>query len=401
MTTHFNTRLASFQATQQSNLLSFLLSHLTGRAAQPNYPQYLTLNKALQCGDPQMEKVLTWMMLNPKQHREYFEIALFKGVEQLPFPIPELEHFFKHVEQIPPWLEPEKIQQAIEFTHRLGINNGFILRDLSLMVGYLFPGFNQPLMLTGALNKQAGTRLAETTKWWVDITEECGLERLHAGFTSTIYVRFIHALVRHQLQKGKDWDFATWGAPMNQFDLAMTNLAFSSVVLLGIRALGIFPSKQETESFLHFWRYVGWLMGIDEKWLIEKESDGWKLLYWMQFVHPQSDASSMALGASLSKEPFERQYKYLRPFQQKLAYRQHLELTQFFIGKKRMHKLGLKPQSAAWFAYYLLARNLVLYSGAKHVPSLNQKLQQKGRAIQKLGLALYQSKAKQLASMHQ
>ncbi len=61
-----------------------------------------------------------------------------------------------------------------------------------------------------------------------------------------------------------------WGRPMNQFDLAMTNLAFSSVVLLGIRALGIFPSKQETESFLHFWRYVGWLMGIDEKWLIEK-----------------------------------------------------------------------------------------------------------------------------------
>lgn len=80
-----------------------------------------------------------------------------------------------------------------------------------MMVGYLFPGFNQPLMLTGALNKQAGTRLAETTKWWVDITEERGLERLHAGFTSTIYVRFIHALVRHQLPKGKDWDFATWG----------------------------------------------------------------------------------------------------------------------------------------------------------------------------------------------
>ena len=57
MTTHFNTRLSSFQATQQSNLLSFLLSHLTGQAAQPNYAQYLALNKALQCGDPQMEKV--------------------------------------------------------------------------------------------------------------------------------------------------------------------------------------------------------------------------------------------------------------------------------------------------------------------------------------------------------
>ncbi len=35
------------------------------------------------------------------------------------------------------------------------------------------------------------------------------------------------------------------------------------------------------------------------------------------------------------------------------------------------------------------------------MPSLKQRLQEKGREIQKLGLALYQSKAKQLASMHQ
>lgn len=401
MSTFFHSRLAPFSSTQQSNILSFALTHLTKGSTQPSYAEYLSLNKALQTGDTEMEKIITWMMKNPKLHREYFETALFKGIDQLPHTIPELEVFFQHIQQIPNWLEHTKIEHALQFTHRLGINNGFILRDLSLMAGYLYPGFNQPLMMTGALNKQAGTRLAETTKWWIDITEPNGLNRFNAGFTSTIYVRFIHALVRYQLQKGKSWDNTTWGTPINQFDLAMTNLAFSSVVLLGIRALGIFPSKQESEDFLHFWRYVGWLMGIDEKWLIEKESEGWKLLYWMQFVHPKSDASSVALGASLSKEPFERQYKYLRPIQQKLAYRQHLELTQFFIGKKRMHKLGLKPQSAAWFAYYLLARNLVLYTGAKHMPSLKQRLQEKGREIQKLGLALYQSKAKQLASMHQ
>lgn len=393
-------RLASYQQMQQGNLVSQVLSHLTGQTIQPTYNEYLSLQKALNIGDPQMEKVIAWVMENPKLHRSYFETALFQGLDHLEHQIPELEQFFQHIETTPKWLEPKKLQHALEFTHRLGINNGFILRDLSLMAGYLFPGFNQPLMLTGALNKQAGTRLAETTKWWMDITEDQGLQRFHAGFTSTIYVRFIHALVRYQLQKGQKWDAETWGIPINQFDLAMTNLAFSSVVLIGIRGLGIFPSTQDTDSFLHFWRYVGWLMGVDEKWLIEQESEGWKLLYWMQFVHPKSDESSAALGSSLSKEPFERQYKYLRPLQQKLAYRQHLELTQFFIGKKRMHKLGLQPQSAAWFAYYLLARNLVLYTGAKHVPSLNQKLQQKGRALQKLGLALYQSKAKQLASMH-
>ena len=36
-----------------------------------------------------------------------------------------------------------KFKNAVNFTHRLGINNGFVLRDVSLMAGYMFPGFNQ------------------------------------------------------------------------------------------------------------------------------------------------------------------------------------------------------------------------------------------------------------------
>ncbi|EPQ3192417.1 oxygenase MpaB family protein, partial [Acinetobacter baumannii] len=347
---------------------------------------------------------IDWVMQNPKDHRIIFEKILFQSRDELSELIPtELENFFNYIEQKPEWLDQRQIDEAVKFTYRLGINNGFILRDLSLMAGYLYPGFNQPLILTGALKKEAGTRLAETTKWWVDITEPQGLSRLSAGFTSTIYVRFIHALVRRQLKKSDRWDSEVWGVPLNQFDLAMTNLAFSSVVLLGIRALGIWPTKQEAKSFLHFWRYVGWLMGIDEKWLIQSEPEGWRLLYWMQFAHPRSDHSSIELGLSLSKEPFERKYLHLRSLQQKLAYRQHLELTQFFIGKKRMKLLGLPQQSASWFAYYLIVRNLLLYNGAKLSPKVEKFLSKSGRNIQKLGLTLYQNqgKAKTLASMHQ
>lgn len=123
----------------------------------------------------------------------------------------------------------------------------------------------------------------------------------------------------------------------------------------------------------------------------------------MQFAHPRSDHSSIELGLSLSKEPFERKYLHLRSLQQKLAYRQHLELTQFFIGKKRMKLLGLPRQSASWFAYYLIVRNLLLYNGAKLSPKVEKFLSKSGRNIQKLGLTLYQNqgKAKTLVSMHQ
>jgi hypothetical protein len=47
-----------------------------------------------------------------------------------------------------------------------------------------------------------------------------------------------------------------------------------------------------------------------------------------------SDHSSVELGLSLSKEPFERKYLHLRSLQQKLAYRQHLELTQFLLVRR-------------------------------------------------------------------
>ncbi len=393
-------RLAAFETMVQSNLKTKILGYMTNQHLQPSYAEYLQLNEALQAGDEPMDQVMRWVLQNPKLHRKYFETALYEGLDKLPHDVPELTQFFSLVERKPTWYDQVKIDKALQFTYRLGANNGLILRDLSLMAGYMYPGFNQPLILTGALKKQAATRLAETTKWWVDITEKEGFERYNKGFCSTIYVRFIHSLVRHQLQKSEKWDAETWGLPINQYDQAMTNIAFSGVVLLGIRALGIFPSAEEVDSFLHFWKYADWLMGIEEKWLVDQESEGWKLIYWMQFAHPKSDASSISLGSSLSKEPFERKYRYLRSFQQKLAYKQHLELTQFFIGRKKMKLLGLTPQSASWFAYYLIGRNLALYSGAKHIPRLNQFLELNGRHLQKLGLSLYRNQAQQLASMH-
>ena len=393
-------RLAPFEKMLQSDLKAKILGYMTNDHIQPSYAEYLSLNEALQTGDVAMDEVMSWVMQNPRQHRKYFETALYQGIDQLPHQIPELTEFFNLVEQKPDWYDQQKIDDSLQFTYKLGTNNSFILRDLSLMTGYLYPGFNQPLILTGALSQQASKRLAETSKWWMDITEPHAFERFNAGFTSTIYVRFIHSLVRFQLNKSEKWDAETWGIPINQYDQAMTNIAFSGVVLIGIRALGIFPNKQEIDSFLHFWKYTGWLMGIDEKWLIDKESESWKLLYWLRFTHPDADESSISLGSSLSKEPFERRYRYLRPLQQKLAYKQHLELTQFFIGRKQMKKLGLKAQSASWFAYYLFAKNSLLYTGAKRFKVLDDFLLKNGREMQKIGLALYKEQAKQLASMH-
>jgi hypothetical protein len=55
-----------------------------------------------------------------------------------------------------------------------------------------------------------------------------------------------------------------WGHPVNQEDLAGTNIAFSYIILLGLYQ-GKYPVlPEEAESFLHTWRFVGYLLHIDE-----------------------------------------------------------------------------------------------------------------------------------------
>lgn len=394
-------RMASYERMKRSDLLSKLLHKMTNQNFIPTYAEYLELNESLHTGDVPMDRLMDWVMTNPRENRKLFETALYQGLDALPKPVPEIKAFFDLVEQQPVWFDQEKIDRAIQFTHRLGANVTFIMRDLALMTGYQYPGFNQPLILTGALSKYAGKRLAETHKWWLDVTKPNGFQRFNDGFTSTIFVRFIHSLVRYHLKKSKDWDWDIWGMPINQYDQAMTNIAFSGVMLLGIRAIGIFPTKSEVDAIMHFWKYTGWLMGVDEHWLIDKESEGWKLLQWMNYAHPQVDESSRQLAVSLSKEPFEREYKHFKRFMQKKAYQNHLDVTQIFMGRKKMKNLGLKPRILPWYPLYLLSKNTVIYAGAKKIPKLDLYLQRKGRSQQEQALDLYQNAGKQLASMHQ
>jgi ER-bound oxygenase mpaB/B'/Rubber oxygenase, catalytic domain len=77
----------------------------------------------------------------------------------------------------------------------------------------------------------------------------------------------LHAKVRRALlgRKGpRRWDVQKYGVPINQEDLATVLLAFLMNSLMGCEMLLGFPvPEQERLDFLAFWRYVGWLLGVD------------------------------------------------------------------------------------------------------------------------------------------
>jgi len=171
------------------------------------------------------------------------------------------------------------------------------------MSGYLSSAAVKPLMTTGALAYNAARRLVETGKFVFDITESGDMGRHTAGFKTAVRVRLLHAFVRSKLRRSPEWRTHEWGAPINQNDLLGTNLQFSVTYLLAVRMLGFLHTRREREAIMHFWRYVGYLMGIDERLLPKSHREGMRYLRLLATSQPDPDDDSRILAAALVNAP--------------------------------------------------------------------------------------------------
>ncbi len=362
---------------------------LLGRDPSPSREEFDALVDALWDGDAPMDSLLDWMYdIGVGDGRKLFEQALEHGVESVADAPAPLKHFFAMVDRDPSWLDRDLVAEGMRFIHRTGLAGPFILRDFALMGGYLLSAFNHALVLTGALNKEAGQRIAETGKWWMDCTELGGLERFGDGFKTTLRVRMIHALVRKNLQKRTEWDNGKWGLPINQTDTVATYLAFGVVMLIGVRALGIPASPKESKAVMHLWKYAGWLMGVEERWLADTEREGLVLLYQTYMTQSQADWTSKELGSALAQEPLKRRYPWqakhpmLHSMLTKALYHQHLSTTSLFLNGEQRDSLGLPKNIVPWYPLMTAGPRLLRYVSGNLTQKGRRKLEASGRQAQ-------------------
>lgn len=356
---------------------------LLGRDLSPSREEYDTVVGALWEGDTAMDTLVDWMYeIGAGPSRKLFQQAVAHGVDSIPEAPQPLKGFFAIVDKDPAWLDRKLLQEGVTFIHGIGLAGPYVLRDLALMGGYLLSGFNHVLIMTGALNKDTSLRIAETGQWWVDCTEHGGLDRFGPGFRSTLQVRLVHAMVRRALGKNPKWDENQWGLPVNQIDMVATYLGFCVVMLGGLRQLGIPVTSRESKAVMHLWAYAGWLMGVDERFLVFSEKDGILLLAHTFMTQSRPDWTSQELGRALAREPLQRTFPNLQKLRGKLAYHQHLSVSRFFLGKQKMQQLGLPDDELPWFPLLTIAPRLVNYLGHRMVPPLYKRAQAQGRAAQ-------------------
>ena len=356
---------------------------LLGRELAPSAAEYREAGQALWDGDPLMDAWVDWMYEHgTREGRMLFEQALNHGIDSLSDPPEPLRALFAEADRRPDWLEPELLEEGARFIHGTGLTGPYVLRDLALMGGYMLSGFNQALVRTGALNKGASRRIAETGKWWVDCTRPGGLERFADGFRGTLHVRLVHSLVRRNLDRDPEWDHSHWGMPLSQIDMVATYLGFSVVMLGGLRKMGLPVTRRESRAVMHLWRYACWLMGVEEKWLVDSEREGMVLLHHTFMTQSQPDWTSRELARALSREPLEREYPRLKQLRRRLAWHQHLSVSRYFLGRKKMKQLGLPTHILPWYPIITLPWRFAEYSAQRLVPPLNRRQQRRGRQIQ-------------------
>lgn len=364
------------------------LKLLAGRDPVPSHAQWRAMADALWDGDAPMDALIDWMFAHgPRESRALFEQALSQGIDSIPGAPAPLRAFFESVDTEPAWLDRNLLDEGARFLHGTGLAAPYVMRDFALMGGYLLSGFNQTLVMTGALAKGSSQRIAETGKWWVDCTEHGGLERFGAGFSSTLHVRLVHGLVRRNLARKAEWDATQWGLPVNQIDMVATYLAFNVVTLGGLRFMGIPITPKESRAVMHLWKYACWLMGVDERWLVDSERDGMVLLYHTFMTQSKPDHTSRELGLALSREPLERRFPVLQGLRRQLAYHQHLSTSRFFLGRQAMRELGLPENVLPWYPLLSAGPRLLAYSGQRLLPATRQRLERRGRQAQLAALA--------------
>lgn len=356
---------------------------IRGVDPEPTPQQWQAIGEGLWAGDPVADRLLAWMnQIGMRTARPLFERALERGIDTVPEAPAALREFFAAVDAIPAWVDPELLKEGARACGISGLTGLRVLRDMALMGGYQASAINRTLILTGALQGGVQRRLAETTKWWIDCTGPGGMDRFGDGFKSTLRVRFIHAIIRQHVQGLPEWDSAEFGLPVNQTDMYVTYLGFSVMFLFGQRLMGVPLTRYEGRAVMHLWRYIGWLMGVQERWLYDEEMQGRVALYQNLLSQAPPDESSKQLGRSLRDEPLQRHYQRWPWLQGRYERARHLSICRMFLGRKGMQALGLPTLVLPW--YPLISVPLIATWHALHrlLPGGRERLIRRGRDAQ-------------------
>lgn len=185
--------------------------------------------------------------------------------EELP---PSVRAYLRETEKLPDWADEGMIRRGEAFFDDNWPVIVTLLFCASLPSAYAAHKGAQVLYLTQRMTGHVHRRIFETAQFILDVMAPGGLLASGRGIRSAQKVRLMHSAIRHFIQYDNPWQEKwdeAWGTPINQEDLAGTLMTFSLQILIGMERFRIVVAPADREAYLHAWKVVGAVMGVDER----------------------------------------------------------------------------------------------------------------------------------------
>jgi hypothetical protein len=171
-----------------------------------------------------------------------------------------------------------------------------LLGAMALPYCYAASPGNKALYLSDKMRQSPGKRLLDTAHFIIHVSTPGSFTVNQRGHIHINKTRLIHAIARYYVRKG-EWNM-TWGMPINQEDMAGTNLAFSILIIIGLQQSGFVLSDKLKDDFIFLWRYIGYQLNIDEHLLPSSVREAYQLA---QLIKKRNFKKSIE-GVALTKE---------------------------------------------------------------------------------------------------
>jgi hypothetical protein len=198
--------------------------------------------------------------------RRLLDRAIEHGVESIPDAPDSMVRLFEEFERDPEWLDPALVELGAKVFRRWG-TAVFSFATTSTLEMYSESSIAKPLSLSGGYTgERAHRRQLETVRFWIDISDPGGLDQGARGRATAMRVRVMHVFIRRRLIGHPEWDLDAWGVPISQSDAMLTLMGGSVVPGLALWSMGHQTTIREIEATMHYWRYVGHLLGVQPRW---------------------------------------------------------------------------------------------------------------------------------------
>jgi len=216
---------------------------------------------------------------------------------------PPVMRYMSQSSILPSWANLEQMRHGGQLFARYGPEMVLMLFGASLPLLYAAHPGCEVLMATRRMTHNVHRRIIETGQFVIDVTEPQAWEPEGRGLLTSQKVRLMHAAIRHYLTKDERWRQhwrAEWGTPICQEDLVGTMLTFSVTIIQKLEQSQVTLSQAEKESYLHLWKVVGYLLGIEESRLPADYDQAERLLaLWMQRNHRPNETSRQLMKAMI------------------------------------------------------------------------------------------------------